>query len=100
MNSTPAGHASPRSVHLWIDEPSEVRPSSPLPVTMEKIQWKRCGHVCWMELTEPTFANLVVGIDNTMAPRVGFRMLIGAIRQGTLLLQHDPEEPLPLAEMI
>jgi len=53
-----------------------------------------------MELTEPTFLNLVVGIDKTMAPGVGFRRLIGATRQGTRLLQDDPEEPLPLAEMI
>jgi len=53
-----------------------------------------------MELTEPTFPNLLAGIDKTMAPGVGFRMLIGATRQGTRLLQDDPGEPLPLAEMI
>jgi len=53
-----------------------------------------------MELTEPTFPNLLVGIDKTMTPGVGFRMLIGTTRQGTRLLQDDPEEPLPLAEMI
>jgi len=53
-----------------------------------------------MELTEPTFPNLLAGIDKTMAPGVGFRMLIGTTRQGTRLLQDDPEGPLPLAEMI
>jgi len=53
-----------------------------------------------MELTEPIFPNLLVGIDKTMALRVGFCMLIGPTRQGTRLLQDDPEEPLPLAEMI
>jgi len=53
-----------------------------------------------MELTEPTFANLLAGIDKAMAPGVGFRMLIGTTRQGTRRLQDDPEEPLPLAEMI
>jgi len=53
-----------------------------------------------MGLTEPTIPNLLAGIDTTMAPGVGFRMLIGTTRQGTRLLQDDPEEPLPLAEMI
>jgi len=53
-----------------------------------------------MELTELSFPNLLAGIDKTMAPGVGFCMLIGATRQGTHLLQEDPEEPLPLAEMI
>jgi len=53
-----------------------------------------------MELTEPTCPNLLAGIEKIMAPGVGFRMLIGATRQGTRLLQEDPEEPLLLAEMI
>jgi len=53
-----------------------------------------------MRLTESTFLNLLVGIDKTMAPGGRFRMLIGEPRQGTRLLQDDPEEPLPLAEMI
>jgi len=53
-----------------------------------------------MELTEPTFPNLLPGIDKTMAPGVRFGMLIGGRRQGTRLLQDDPEELLPLAYMI
>jgi len=53
-----------------------------------------------MDLTEPTFPNLLVGIDKTMGPGVRFRMLIGTTRPGTSLLQDDPEEPLPLAEII
>ena len=83
-----------------IDVPPGVRPSSPLPVGIDKIQWQSRGHVYRMKLTEPTFPNLAVGIGKTMAPGVGFRMLIGAKRQGTRLLQADPEELLPLAEMI
>jgi len=35
-----------------------------------------------MELTEPTFPNLIAGIDKNMAPGVGIRMLIGTMRQG------------------
>jgi len=83
-----------------IVEPSVVRPSSPLPVGMNKIQWQSRGHVYWMEPTEPTFPNLLAGIDKAMAPGVGFRMLIGTTRQSTPLLPDYPEEPLPLAEMI
>jgi len=67
---------------------------------MDKIQWQSHGHVYSIELTEPTFPNLLAGIDKTMALGVRFRMLIGAMRQGTRLLQDDPEEPLQLAEMI
>ena len=80
--------------------PLVVRPSSPLPVGMDKIHWQSRGHVYWLELTEPTFSNLLVGIDKTMTSGVGFHMLIGATGQGTCLLQDDPEVPLPLAEMI
>ena len=53
-----------------------------------------------MELTEHTFPNLLAGIDKTMVPGVGFCLLIGATRQGTTLLLDNPEEPLPLPEMI
>jgi len=67
---------------------------------MDKIPLQTRGHVCWIELTEPTFPNLLAGIDKTMALGVGFRMLIGTTRKGTRLLQDDPVEPLPLAEII
>jgi len=86
------------SVRLWIDEPSVVRPSSPLPVGMDKIQWQSGGHVYWVELTEPIFPNLLAGIDKAMARGVGFHIPLGRTRQGTRLLQDDQEEPLPLAE--
>jgi len=45
-----------------------------------------------MVLTEPTFQNLLAGIDKTMAPGVGFWMPIGVTRQGTSLLLDDPDE--------
>jgi len=67
---------------------------------MDKIQWQSREDLYWIELTEPTFPNLLAGIDKTMAPGVGFHMLIGATRQGTCLLQDEPGEPLPLGEMI
>jgi len=67
---------------------------------MVKIQWESCGHVYWMDLTEPTSPNLLAGIDKNMAQGVGFRMLIGTTSQGTCLLPDDPEELLLRAEMI
>jgi len=53
-----------------------------------------------MELTEPTLPNLLGGIDKAIAPGVGFGTLIGMTRQSTRLLQEDPDEQVPLAEMI
>ena len=53
-----------------------------------------------MELTEPTWPTLLGGIDKPMAPGVGLGTLIGMTRQGTRLLQEDPDEQVPLAEMI
>jgi len=53
-----------------------------------------------MELTQPTFSNLLAGIDKTMGPGVGFRMVMGVTRQDTRLLQDDPEKPLPHVAMI
>jgi len=67
---------------------------------MDKIQWQSHGHVYWRELTEPSFPNLLAGIDKTMAPGLGFRMHIGPTIQDTRVLQDDAEEPLRLAEMI
>jgi len=53
-----------------------------------------------MQLAEPTLQNLIAGIAKTMALGVGFRMVIGATRQGVHWLQDDPEERLRLGEMI
>src|SRR5207302_5098890 len=56
--------------------------------------------VYWMELTELTRVNLLAGVDRVLARGHRYRFLVGATRRGTQLLQEDPEEPLPLAEMI
>ena len=99
-NTAPAGIAGPYYVRLWVDRPSEVRPSSTLPAGMDKIQRQTHEHVYWMELTELTLANLVAGIDRILSPGFRYRMLVGARGQGTRLLRDDPEEALPLAKMI
>jgi len=76
-NTAPAGIAGPYSVRLWVDRPSEVRPSRPLPAGMDKIQRQTHEHVYWMELTEPTLAKLVAGIDRILSPGFRYRMLVG-----------------------
>jgi len=67
---------------------------------MDNIQWQTHEHVYGMELTEPTLANLLAGIDRILSRGFGYRMLVGATGQGKRLLRDDREEPLPLAEMI
>jgi len=49
---------------------------------------------------EPTLAKLLAGIDRILSCGFGYRMLIGATGERTHLLLDDPEEQLPLAEMI
>jgi len=67
---------------------------------MDKVQWQTHEHVYWMELTEPTLANLLVSIDRILSCGLGYLRLVGATGQGTRLLRDDPEDPLPPAEMI
>ena len=40
------------------------------------------------------------GIDSVLERGHGYRALVGATKQGTGLLHEDPEQPLPLGEMI
>jgi len=96
----PAGLVGPRSMHLSIDQPSVVHPDSPLPAGLDKIQWQTHRHVYWMEMTEPTMRNLFVCIDRVLARGYRYRLLLGVTRQATRMLLDDPEEPLPVAEMI
>ena len=96
----PAALAGPRYVRLWIDEASEIRQADPLPAGLDKIVWQAGGHVSWFEMTEPTLQNVRDGIDSVLERGHGYRALVGATKQGTGLLHEDPEQPLPLAEMI
>jgi len=96
----PAGLVGPRSVRLWIDEPSVFCPESPLPAGLDKIQWQTHGHLYWMEMTEATMRNLFVYIDSVLAQGYGYCLLICATRHGTRILLDDPVKPLLVAEMI
>jgi len=99
-NMTPAGLVGPRSVRLWIDQPFLVCSDSPLPAGLDKIQWQTHGHVYWMEMTEPTMQNLFVCMDRVLAQGYRYCLLVGATRHGTCMLLDDPEDSLPVAEMI
>jgi len=67
---------------------------------MDEIHWQTHEHVYWLELTEPTLANLLAGIDRILSRRFRYCMLVGAMGQGTPLLRDDTEKPLVIAEMI
>ena len=47
-----------------------------------------------------TLQNVRDGIDSVLEHGHRYRALVGATKQGTGLLHEDPEQPLPLAEMI
>jgi len=99
-NMAPAGLVCPCSVRLWIDQLSVIRPDSPLAGGLDNISWQTHGHVHGIEMTEPTMRNLFVWIDTVLARGYGYRLLIGMRRQHTRMLFDDPEEPVPVAQMI
>ena len=82
----------------WIGDPKSSQEAHCLPGWT--IQWQIHEHVYWIELTEPTLANLLAGIDRIWSRGFGYCMLVGATRQGPRLLQDDPEKTLLLDEMI
>ena len=67
---------------------------------LDKIVCQAGRHVYWFEITEPTLQNVCDGIDSFLEGGHGYRALVAATKQGTCLLHEDPEQPLPLAEMI
>ena len=67
---------------------------------MDNVQWKTFRSMFRLELTELTLPHLLAQIDRIVACGVGYRHPVGATRYGTLLLLDEPEEPLPLSEMI
>ena len=83
-----------------MDEASEIRQANPLPAGLDKIVWQAGGHVSWFEMTEPTLQNVRDRIDSVLESGHRYRTLVGAMKQGTGLLPENPEQPLPLAEMI
>ena len=99
-NMAPPALAGPRYVRLWIDEASAIRQANPHPARLDKIVWQAGGPVYWFEMTEPTLQNVRDCIDRVLDRGNRYRTLVGATKQGTGLLHEDPEQLLPLAEMI
>ena len=99
-NMPPAALAGLRDVRLCIDEASTIRQADPLPAGLDKIVWQTGGHISWFERTEPPLQEVRDGIDSVLERGHGYRVLVGATNQGIGLLHEDPEQPLPLAEMI
>jgi len=99
-NMAPAALAGPRYVRLWINKASVIRQADPHPAGLDKLVWQAGGHVYWFTMTEPTLQNVRDGIDSVLEHGHGYRALVGATKQGTGLLHEDPEQALPLAEMI
>ena len=99
-NMAPAALAGPRHVRLWIDEVSAIRQADQLPAGLDKIVWQAGGHVYWFEMTESTLQNVRDSMDSVLERGHGYRVPVGATKQGPGLLHEDPEQPLPLAEMI
>jgi len=99
-NMSPAGLAGPRSVRLWIEEPSSSRPGAPNHPGFDKVPWQTGEQVYWLEMAEPTFDNVLEVIDRVLEHGYGYRVLVGATRGSTRMLRNDPDEPLLLAEMV
>jgi len=51
-------------------------------------------------MAEPSFDNVLEEIDRVLECGYGYRVLVGATREGTRMLQNDADEPLPLGEMV
>ena len=51
-------------------------------------------------MNEPTLDNMLEEIDRVLERGYGYRLLISATREGTRLLSSDPDEQLPLVEMV
>lgn len=99
-NMAPTGLAGPCYVRLLVDQWLVVRPDGPLSVRLHNIQWQTHGHAYWIEMSEPTIQHLLVSLDRVQAGGWGYGMHVGETRQGTHLLNDDPEEPLRVAEII
>ena len=95
-----AALAGPRYILLWMDVASEIRQADPLSTGHDNIVSQAGGHVSWLEMTEPTLQTVRDDIDCVLEPGHRYRAIIGATKHGTGLLHGDPEQPLPLAEMI
>ena len=96
----PGAWAGLHYIHLCMDEASAICQAHPLLAGLDKILWQAGGHVCRFEMIEPSIQNVCDGIDSFLERGDGYRALVAVTKKGTGLLHQDPEERLPLPEMI
>jgi len=75
-------------------------PGAPNPPGLENVLWQTGEQVYWLEMAEPTYNNVLEEIDRVVERGYGYRVLVGATRDGTRMLRNDLDEPLPLGEMV
>jgi len=92
--------ATPRCVHLWVDEPSLTCPDAHNPPGLDKILRQGKEQVLWVEMNEPTYDIIPSEIDRVRELRYGYRWLIGATHEGPRLLRSDLDKRLPLAAIV
>jgi len=80
--------AGRRSVRLWIEELSSSRPGALNPPGLDKVPWPKGALVYWLEMAEPTFDNVLEEIDRVIERGYGYRVLVGAMREGTRMLRN------------
>ena len=87
-------------IRLWVEKPSLTCPDAHIPPGLDKIPWQGNEQVHWLEMNEPTYDNILCEIDRVLECGYRYQWLIAAIAEGTLLVCSDPDEALPLAEMV
>jgi len=92
--------ATPLCVLLWVEEPSLTHPEAQNPPGLDKIPWQGNEQVCWLEMNEPLYDNILSEIVRVLERGYQYSLVIGATREGTHLLRSDLDEPLPLAAMV
>jgi len=99
-NMSPTGLASPRSVPLWIEQPSSLPMAAPNPHGLHKVTWHAGEKVYWFEMTERSFDNFLEEIVRVLEPGYKYQVLVRATREATPMVQNAPDEPLSLGEMV
>jgi len=51
-------------------------------------------------MADPTFDHILEEIDRVLESGYRWRLLVGATREGPAILRNDPDQPLPLGELV
>lgn len=97
---SPPGLPGTRSVRRSIEELSSSSPGAPYPPALHKVRWQTREQVYWPEMAEPTMDNILEVRDRVLECAYRERVLVDATREGIQMLRNDPDERLPLVEMV